>query len=88
LKHPRFGADMAWELTKRGSKDYVGVQSHPKYNVKFANHDGHISIKTDCDEEEILREPPSSDDEISQSENNSAYETPEDAEGTEATSDQ
>jgi hypothetical protein len=24
-KHPQFGAAVAWELTKRGSKDYAGV---------------------------------------------------------------
>ena len=63
LKHPHFGADIAWELTKRGSKDYVGVQSHPRYNVKFANHNGRVFIKKDVDDEAILREPESSNDE-------------------------
>ena len=51
LKHANFGADVAWELTKRSSKDYVGVQSHPRYNVKFANHNGHVFIKKHNDEE-------------------------------------
>ncbi|ERF74420.1 hypothetical protein EPUS_06598 [Endocarpon pusillum Z07020] len=63
LKHPHFGADVAWELTKRGSKDYVGVQSHPWYNVKFANHNGRVFLKKDMDDEPGLREPESSDGE-------------------------
>ena len=63
LEIPHFGAEIAWELTKRGSKDYVGVQSHPKYNIKFANHNGHVFIKKDVDDETPLREPKSSDGE-------------------------
>lgn len=63
LKIPYFSADVAWELTKRGSKHYVGVQSHPKYNAKFANHNGHVFIKKDVDDEIVLREPKTSDEE-------------------------
>jgi BTB/POZ domain len=61
LKHPLFGADIAWELTKRSSKDYLGIHSHPRYNVKFANHNGHVFIKADFDEEASLQEPHSLD---------------------------
>lgn len=65
LEHSNSGADIAWELTKRGSKDYAGVQSHPQDNVKFANHNGHVFVKEvdDVDDEAILREPTSPDDE-------------------------
>lgn len=63
LKHPHFGADVAWEMTKRGSKDYLGLQSHPRHNAKFANYNGHVFVKKDCDEEDNMREPASSDDE-------------------------
>ncbi len=63
LKHPHFGNRVGWELTKRRSKDYVGVQSHPKYNVKFANHNGRVFLKQDVDDETVLREPRSSDGE-------------------------
>jgi BTB/POZ domain len=54
LQHPRFGADVAWELTKRASKHYVGVFSHPKYNLKFASYKGRVFLKSDVDEEATL----------------------------------
>jgi len=59
LQHPHFGAGIAWELTKRGSRDYVGVQSHPKYNSKFASYKGRVFLKSDVDYEADLREPES-----------------------------
>lgn len=62
MKHPQFGADMAWELTKRGSKDYLGVQAHPRHNVKFAHHTGKIFVKSDTEEEATLQEPAPLDD--------------------------
>ena len=60
LKHANFGADIAWELTKRNSNAYIGIQSHPVYNAKFANHNGHVFIKKDNDED-ILGEAESLD---------------------------
>jgi BTB/POZ domain len=56
LQHPAFGAGIAWELTKRGSEHYVGVQSHPNYNLKFANHNGRVFVKKDIDEDAPLLE--------------------------------
>jgi BTB/POZ domain len=87
LEHANFGADIAWELTKRSCKDYVGVQSHPRYNVKFANHNGHVFIKKDNDEEG-LREPHSSDEDASKSQHDSCNsENMGDSDGTEVASD-
>jgi hypothetical protein len=54
LQHPGFGAGIAWELTKCGSKNYVAVQSHPKYNAKFTNHNGRVFVKRDVDNEATL----------------------------------
>ena len=70
LKHPNFGADIAWELTKRGSQDYVGIQSHPWYNVKFANHNGHVFVKKEIDDD-TPQERASSDSEDGYSSPNS-----------------
>jgi hypothetical protein len=67
LSYANYGAGIAWELTKRGSKDCAGVQSHPRHNDKFANYNGHVFIKSDSLDEdkdaETVRQPDSSDDE-------------------------
>ncbi|KAF7504191.1 hypothetical protein GJ744_002610 [Endocarpon pusillum] len=83
LKHPHFGADVAWELTKRGSKDYVGVQSHPWYNIKFAFHNGRVFMK-DVDDD-ILRE--SDDEDFSEWYSPASQVGEDDENGAEAASD-
>ncbi len=86
LKHPDFGAEIAWELTKRGSRDYAGVQSHPRYNVKFANHNGHVFIKKDIDDEDMPREPVTPDAEKVQQGSSSSSQDTGDGENTEGES--
>lgn len=87
LNHPTFGADIAWELTKRRLQDYVRVQSHPRYNVKFANHNGRVFVKGDGDDEEKLQGSVSPDVELAQDRCSSTSERGWSGDDTEAVSD-